>query len=132
MSSFQWFRFPSYIVKRFYRFIIKRIIGDFLSDDIGLGDIDVGITTGKLHLKKLSLNTEYINASLHDIPLICIHGWIDSVEAHIPYRNLMQENCKININGITLKFLPSNQVQVQHSTSHASIIQASIAELKRD
>ena len=50
-------------LRRFYRAILKKFIGDFLEDELQLNQVDVQFTEGKVRLTNLNLR---LDVSLND------------------------------------------------------------------
>ena len=73
----------------FYKFMLKRILGNLVKGDLNLDNIDVQLTSGLVQLLKLQLNEEVrtisliraiisktINASLSEVnsPVVVLEG----------------------------------------------------------
>lgn len=52
------FHLSSSPLKRFYRFLLKRILGSFLQYDLEQEQIDVALAKGELELRDLELNVQ--------------------------------------------------------------------------
>ena len=51
--------------KRLYKFILKRLIGKFLADDLDFDQLDVKPMSGEVQLSDLALNVDLLNEALH-------------------------------------------------------------------
>ena len=123
---------PSFILKKFYKFVLTRCIGEFVLNDININDLEVQLNTGIIVLYNLQLNIDLLNQQLIGVPIICVEGTIKQIECHIPYNSILTKNTKLILNGLQLIFLPTHQVQRNVSHSHANILAASVAELQRN
>ena len=54
-------RLQTVALKRLYKFILKRILGPFLADELDLDQLDVELSKGLLHLGDLELNVAPLN-----------------------------------------------------------------------
>lgn len=98
--------FPS-IRKRFYKFVLKRVIGNFLNkNELQLDQLDVQLSTGTVVLSNVELNTavcianhlikrtvlcvcaiQLLNDSLGQLPIRIVRGSVRHLKATIPWRS---------------------------------------------
>ena len=100
-------------LKRFYKFLLKRILGSFLQYDLGLDQLDVQLAKGELELRDLELNVQMLNELCVDLPITFIRARIRLVRATIPWRNLLSKSCLLKLDGWDLVVVPSEQVQTK-------------------
>eukprot|EP00931_Biecheleriopsis_adriatica_P087392 TRINITY_DN61874_c0_g1_i2.p1 TRINITY_DN61874_c0_g1~~TRINITY_DN61874_c0_g1_i2.p1 ORF type:complete len:2376 (-),score=522.53 TRINITY_DN61874_c0_g1_i2:53-7180(-) len=89
-------------IKRFYRFILKRLIGGFLEHDIDLDKLEVQLYRGIVQLKSLELNVAQFNAALlsQGLQLHFRRGTVGCVKMDIPWRRLISDHCKVYVSGL--------------------------------
>ena len=110
-------------LKRLYKFVLKRIIGQFLQDELDLDQLNVHLRSGTLELCDLALNIEALNEHLQHLPFIVQSGYLGSVKANISYTNLMNESCRIKIEDVVLIMIPrktKNTSSTRSSDQHES------------
>ncbi len=132
-------------LKRFYKFILKRLIGNFLKNELDLEQLDVQLGAGVVQLKNLELNIDVrsvvvvcfsgsklmeiclcwsflhtcpfvflfqvLNGVTEDLPLSFIRGTIGNIKATIPWRNILHEPCKVELDGLELTLSPSCELK---------------------
>jgi len=106
-------------LKRIYKFILKRVLGSFLSDDLSLEQILLESREGKIHLNDLLLNCEYLN-ELNIFPsfkVISCH--VKNINAKISYSSLLDDGISFEVSDIYIKLefppSPSNVPQNTYS-----------------
>jgi autophagy-related protein 2 len=53
--------FSQWATKRVCKFFMKRLLGRILRSELDLEQLDVQLGSGKIQLKDLALNTDYLN-----------------------------------------------------------------------
>jgi len=53
--------FSQWATKRVCKFFMKRLLGRILHSELDLEQLDVQLGSGKIQLKDLALNTDYLN-----------------------------------------------------------------------
>ena len=78
-------RLQNVALKRLYKFILKRILGPFLADELDLDQLDVELSKGLLHLGDLELNVAPLNDVLAaaKAPFRAESGYIHRVKVTI-------------------------------------------------
>ena len=106
-------------LKRIYKFILKRVLGSFLSDDLSLEQILLESREGKIHLNDLLLNCDHLNG-LNIFPsfkVISCH--VKNINAKISYSSLLDDGISFEVSDIYIKLefspLPSNVHQNTYS-----------------
>ncbi|KAG0044590.1 autophagy- protein 2 [Gryganskiella cystojenkinii] len=97
---------PAGLQKRLVSFLLQRAIGHFLQDDLDLEKLDIELSNGIVHLTDLKLNTVVLNDLVASTPLAVTQGRIGSITATIPWRNLWNGQCVLEINGIDITLAP--------------------------
>lgn len=91
-------------LKRFYKYILKRLIGSFLRHDIDLEQLDVQLYRGIVQLKALELDVTQLNLAVLGAGFLLqfVSGFIGTIKMDIPWRHLLGEHCKIYVDGLHL------------------------------
>ncbi|KAF9558314.1 autophagy- protein 2 [Mortierella alpina] len=108
---------PAGLQKRLVSFLLQRAIGHFLEDQLDLEKLDIELSNGIVHLTDLKLNTRVLNELVAGTPLAVTQGRIGSITATIPWRNLWNGQCVLEIDGIDITLAP---VKAQTSHEHGS------------
>mmetsp|Transcript_177739 Transcript_177739/g.569845 ORF Transcript_177739/g.569845 Transcript_177739/m.569845 type:complete len:2489 (-) Transcript_177739:259-7725(-) len=98
------FSFAQLPLKRFYKYVLKRIIGGFLLRDIDLEQLDVQLYRGIVQLQSLELDVEQFNAPLlgAGVLLNFVSGMIGCIKMDVPWRHLLRDHCKVYVAGLHL------------------------------
>ncbi|CAE8626684.1 unnamed protein product [Polarella glacialis] len=94
--------FTALPLKRFYKYLLKRLIGGFLRHDIDLEQLEVQLYKGIVQLKSLELDVAQFNLALLSQGLL-LHfasGMVGCVKMDIPWRNLLSDHCKVFVSGL--------------------------------
>ncbi|KAG0366681.1 hypothetical protein BC939DRAFT_464075 [Gamsiella multidivaricata] len=100
------FAVPLGLQKRILSFVLQRAIGNFLEDDLDLEKLDIELSNGVVHLTDLKLNARALNDLAAGTPLAVTQGRIGSITATIPWRNLWNGQCIIEIDGADVTLAP--------------------------
>ncbi|KDO28461.1 hypothetical protein SPRG_20167 [Saprolegnia parasitica CBS 223.65] len=95
-------------LKRLYKFVLKRVLGQFLLHDLDLNQLQVHLGQGTLHLVELELNTTAINALLVGLPFQIKRGFLGSVRVQVSYTNLANESCMVEIDDVDIVLEPTS------------------------
>ena len=96
----------SYITfQRFYRYLLKRLLGGVFVPEFGMEQLDVQLFKGIVQLVDMKLNTAKINAALKtaNIKFSVRTGSIGKLRVRIPWRNVLHDPCKVYISEIHLR-----------------------------
>jgi hypothetical protein len=119
-------------LKRFYKFILKKILGQFLrNNELDLDQLDVELSSGVVELRDLQLNIDILNELSSDLPIILVSGFIKTLRITIPWRAILTENVKIQVDGLELIVIPAEQVEKKGNNSISNIMEQSIAALDK-
>ncbi|KAI8389478.1 hypothetical protein BD560DRAFT_486118 [Blakeslea trispora] len=97
---------PNNIQKRLYKFVLRRLIGQFLENELDLENFDIGLASGNMELRDLSVNKEFVNKMLADTPFMLEEGKITSITACIPWSKLLSADILLEIQGLDLTIKP--------------------------
>ncbi|CAM6061747.1 unnamed protein product [Sphagnum tenellum] len=106
--------FSQWATKRVCKFFMKRLLGRILRSELDLEQLDVQLGSGKIQLKDLALNTDYLNDQLGETSLVIKEGLVGSITAKIPWKVLAAEACEIEVNDLELVVFP--RVAAYHAT----------------
>lgn len=90
------------VEQRFTKFALNKTIGPFLAEKLTLDQIEFSAMDGKFELKSLVLGVQAINALLVGLPVRFVEGSIDRVSGRVPYKNVLEESCEVNIDGVCM------------------------------
>lgn len=94
-------------LKRFYKYLLKRVIGSFLKRDIDLDQLEVQLWSGQVQLKNLELDVSALN-----VPgLRCSKAQLGCVKMLVPWRRLVSDHCKVYFSGLHLTFTKADHRQ---------------------
>ena len=102
----QYLNFNISPVKRFYTFILKRLIGKFLSKSLDVSQLDIQITQGIVQLQDLSLDCHVLNELIDGLPFKILSAEVDKIRIDIPITDLWNKSCKLSIDGLLIKVTP--------------------------
>ena len=99
------------IPKRFYKFLLKRVLRDVLSTELEMDQFDVRLREGTLDLKDLNLKLDGINMWISSTPLQVqvTKGTIRQLKAHFS----LTEGCVLEVRGLELKTLAISKTKEQ-------------------
>jgi len=110
--------------QRFYRYILKRVLGGILQPEFRMDQIDVQLFRGELQLADVRLNVSRINNNLkaQEFPIRLLEGEVSRLRLRIPWRRVLSEPCKVYLNHIRLRVsLDSNFSAAQGTGSESDI-----------
>ncbi|KAF9958790.1 autophagy- protein 2 [Mortierella alpina] len=122
---------PAGLQKRLVSFLLQRAIGHFLEDSLDLEKLDIELSNGIVHLTDLKLNTRVLNELVAGTPLAVAQGRIGSITATIPWRNLWNGQCVLEIDGIDITLAPV-KAQISHGHGSEEQILSSSVDLASD
>ncbi|CAM9138705.1 unnamed protein product, partial [Choristocarpus tenellus] len=93
-------------LKKLYRFVLKKLVGRFLEDDITLDQLDVHLRAGRLELTDLSLKVEEFSPILKDQPFRISSARVGKLRVEISYTNILSESLTFNVDDIVVDVVP--------------------------
>ena len=93
-------------LQRFYKFVLKRLLGQFLSSELDLEQLDVALSSGDVRLHRLSLNTAQLNEWADGLPVRVQSARIASLHCQVPWRSLLSQHCTLHIRGLHIAVAP--------------------------
>ena len=108
MSLFD--QFSNETLKRVFKFVLKRVIGQYLKEDIVLDQIYVHSRDGVVKIFSLNIDVDLINNEyLNGVGTFRIKSFsIDKLEAIISYSSLLSEGFKLFVSGINIVLEPQS------------------------
>jgi hypothetical protein len=95
----------SYITfQRFYRFLLKRLLGGFLGPEFETHQLDVQLFSGVIQLVNVALNAPRLNQILssHKLPFSLDSGRISKLRMSVPWRDILKDPCKVYVSNLEL------------------------------
>ncbi|KAG0325386.1 autophagy- protein 2 [Dissophora globulifera] len=117
---------PVGLQKRLLSFLLQRAIGHFLEDDLDLEKLDIELSNGIVHLTDLKLNTTALNDLVAGTPFSVAQGRIKSITATIPWRNLWNGQCVLEIDGIDMALAPVKAQSAPQATQDEQVLSSSV------
>lgn len=97
------FRAP---MKRFYKFVLKRLIGKFLSKDFDVDQLDIQLSQGSVELQDLSLDVTVLNQVIEGFPFEIISAKVRNIRIDIPFTELYSQACSLKTDGLIIHVMP--------------------------
>ncbi|XP_021672427.2 autophagy-related protein 2 isoform X2 [Hevea brasiliensis] len=79
--------FSEWAVKRLFKFLLKKKLGQFLLGDIDLNQLDIQLSQGIIQLNDLALNVDYLNHKIGSTSVIVKEGSIGSLSVKMPWKS---------------------------------------------
>ncbi|GAB5354317.1 hypothetical protein AAMO2058_000108300 [Amorphochlora amoebiformis] len=117
----------SHPVRRLYTFILKKLIGDYLEDELHQSQLDVKLSEGRLEIKDIKLDTEVLNESIPGLPFKITKAKSDLIRAEIPW-DLTEKNCKITLKGLDVVIRRLDKVENPADNLSESLLQEALKQ----
>ncbi|EEF43703.1 autophagy-related protein 2 isoform X2 [Ricinus communis] len=79
--------FSRWAMKRLFKFLLKKKLGQFILGDIDLDQLDIQLRQGTIQLNDLALNVDYLNDKFDaTTPLVIKEGSIGSLSVKMPWK----------------------------------------------
>ena len=97
-------------LRRLYKFILKRIIGDYLESELLIEQLEVSSRTGLVTLTDLRLNCDVINDEHlgSTSPFKLVSFTIAKLEVVISYVAVLHDGCRFRASGVEIIMEPSS------------------------
>eukprot|EP00981_Chlorochromonas_danica_P006787 scaffold1490_cov162-Ochromonas_danica.AAC.33 len=90
-------------LRRIYKFILKRVLGRYLRDELLVEQVVVQSREGVVLLRDLVLNADKINEDfLFAAPLKIVSASVKEIRIYISYSSLLTESCKFEVDSVDL------------------------------
>ncbi|MBA0614169.1 hypothetical protein Godav_014496 [Gossypium davidsonii] len=94
-------------VKRVFKFLLKKKLGQFILGDIDLDQLDVQLTEGTIQLSDLALNVDYLNRKIGPAASLVIkEGSIGSLLVKMPWKG---KGCLVEVDELELLLAPCSE-----------------------
>ncbi|XVF67592.1 hypothetical protein PTKIN_Ptkin10aG0133500 [Pterospermum kingtungense] len=94
-------------VKRVFKFLLKKKLGQFILGDIDLEQLDVQLTDGTIQLSDLALNVDYLNQKIGPATSLVIkEGSIGSLLVKMPWKG---KGCQVEVDELELLLSPCSE-----------------------
>ncbi|KAK6241046.1 Atg2/VPS13 [Theobroma cacao] len=99
--------FSRWAVKRVFKFLLKKKLGQFILGDIDLDQLDVQLTEGTIQLSDLALNVDYLNQKFGPAASLVIkEGSIGSLLVKMPWKG---KGCQVEVDELELLLAPCSK-----------------------
>lgn len=117
-------------LKRVYKYILKKAIGEYLVEDLTLEQLNVESRCGRITVNDLAFDVEKINSEHlnNSIPFMLKSVHIETLEGQIQYTTILTEGCSLRFNDITIVLVP--RTETTSSNAAVSTFSAQTDEYK--
>jgi len=99
-------RLKEQTLRRLYKFILKRVIGQYLDSELLLEQLTVESRTGLVSLKDLRFDCKLLNELLQGMPFQIVSAEVAELQATISYDTLLADGCNLTAKGCRIVFAP--------------------------
>ena len=106
-------------LRRLYKFILKRVVGDYLESELLIEQLEVSSRTGLVTLTDLRLNCDVINDEHLGLnaPFKLVSFTIAKLEVTISYVAVLHDGCRFRASGVEVVMEPSAPTATPSSSS---------------
>lgn len=107
----QIFPWPESIKQRLCRYLLEHYLGQYFEQKIVLQQLNIDLYNGIVTLNDINLNCNALNEQLKslNIPFEIINGSVGSIFVNIPWKDLINENCKLEVKNINVTLRPLSE-----------------------
>ncbi|VDM25339.1 unnamed protein product [Toxocara canis] len=120
--------FSGAVHKRVCRFLIHRYLSDFLKSKINLDQMSINLIGGTATVSEVDMDVQRLNEALDSarVPLTVIEGYIGEVNASVPWQNLPQKSCEIEIRQLQITLQPQQTLTYDNQADLVSSMISSV------
>ncbi|XWS39960.1 hypothetical protein CRYUN_Cryun18bG0099200 [Craigia yunnanensis] len=105
-------------VKRVFKFLLKKKLGQFILGDIDLDQLDVQLTEGSIQLSDLAINVDYLNQKIGPAASLVIkEGSIGSLLVKMPWKG---KGCQVEVVELELLLSPCSENHLSGADENCS------------
>jgi len=120
-------------LRRFYTFVLKKLIGDYLQDELHHSKVEVQLSNGILELTDIQLDVEALNETISGLPFEVVQAKVGLIHAEIPWHSLSTKNCKIILKQLEVIVKPLKEADAESQClSKSFLAEASKIALEED
>ncbi|CAM9802399.1 unnamed protein product, partial [Sphacelaria rigidula] len=93
-------------LKKLYRFVLKRLVGRFLDDDITLEQLDVQLGSGRIELTDISINARALEEILPHLSFRLARVHVGKLRVEISYAKLLTESLAFFLDDVSIDIAP--------------------------
>ncbi|CBN78544.1 ATG2 Autophagy-related protein homolog [Ectocarpus siliculosus] len=109
-------------LKKLYRFVLKRLVGRFLDDDIALEQLDVQLGAGRVELTDLKINVVALQELLPPgLSFRLANAHVGTLRIEISYSKLLTESLAIFLDDVQIEVSPPLSEAITASPPGASV-----------
>ena len=119
--------------RRFYRYLLNRVLGGVFIADFSVDNLDVELFKGEVQLTDVSINIVKLNSLLlkNSIPIVIESGHVSKLHVKIPWKSIFEDNCKMYLGEVYLKLCVSPGVVFISSSSSGFVSYGNLDSLSR-
>ena len=125
----------SWALRRVFKFVLRRVLGKVLKNELNLEQLDVALGSGTLELRDVALNCDYIRRHLGAAAggvVTLEEGHVGWVRATVPWNALGAQPCVVEIGELDLVVAPNGDAGNERRGGtegglHAAAVAAAIA-----
>ncbi|BDA50280.1 probable autophagy-related protein 2 at C-terminar half [Coccomyxa sp. Obi] len=106
MAAFLGSMGTDWLLKRAFKFMLKRNLGCLLRNEVDLDMLNVSLGTGTLEVRSALLNTDYLDAQLGSPYWEIAAGYVGALKAEIPFTNLYSQAVSLTLDEALLTIRP--------------------------
>ena len=107
----QMFPWPESIKQRLCRYLLQHYLGQYFEQKLVLQQLNIDLYNGVVSLNNINLNCLALNEQLKslNIPFEVISGSVGSIFVYIPWHDLINDNCKLEVKNINVTIRPTTE-----------------------
>lgn len=107
-------------LRRVYKFVLQRVLGPFLDDDLLLDQVSLSSRDGRVELDDIALSCERLNGFLGNAPFRLRSCKLGHLAATMSYSNLLEDGISLTVSGVILEIEPVELVGFSASIATTS------------
>ena len=90
-------------LRRVYKFVLQRVLGPFLDDDLLLDQVSLSSRDGRVEIDDIALSCEQLNGFLGDAPFRLRSCKLGHLAATLSYSNMLEDGISLTVSGVILE-----------------------------
>ena len=105
------FPWPESIKQRLCRYLLEHYLGQYFEQKLVLQQLNIDLYNGSVTLNNINLNCNALNEQLKslNLPFEIINGSVGSIFVNVPWHDLINSNCKLEVKNINLTIRPTSE-----------------------
>lgn len=106
------------LLRRLYKFVLKRTIGKYLEDDLLIEQLEVISRDGVVKLKDIRFSADLLNEEfLSALPVKIVSFTVSELEVHLSYKTLLTDSCRFVVDNVSIVIAPNELYAKSQSSS---------------